>query len=99
MGLLPALLGLLPGCTSEAEEFAHRRADAICAWHARCDTLEMAGFTSPEACATALYEAADNTSGACEDYDAGAADACVAAWTDADCDAQVDLSACEGVCG
>lgn len=93
-------LGALGACA--VDDFVTARGEAVCARHARCGTLDDAGFESEVACRAAMEDAAaDQAAGGelgCAGFDAGAADACVAAWSEAACDAAPDLSACEAVC-
>lgn len=97
------MLLILLGCASpDGSAFAGDRAEAICAWHARCGTLEAAGFTDEADCVDALNAAAaqmgrDNRLG-CDGYDPEAAEACLAVWEQAECGAPLDLGPCEAVC-
>lgn len=96
-----ALLLLLAGC--RGRDFAEDRAGALCERHARCETLEAAGFATRAECQAALDDAirAANRSGEldCPDYDADAAEACVAVYEETECGEELELGACEGVCG
>lgn len=82
--------------------FLDARAEAMCARHARCDTLEVAGFADERACVDALLGAAERARGAgqddCPGYDAAAADACLATWADTPCEEVPDLRVCDAVC-
>jgi hypothetical protein len=94
------LVILLVGCTP-ALDFAYERADAVCAWHERCGTLEAAGFTDESDCKAGLHAAVKeaNVRGEldCPDYDQGAAEACVRAWEEVECGEQVEAD-CDGIC-
>jgi hypothetical protein len=83
-------------------DFPADRADAICARHARCDTLEIAGFVSEEACRDALHDAVSALRAryglSCETWDADAAAACLAAY-EGSCETAPDLDPCTTVCG
>lgn len=95
------VLFLLVGCAGRA--FADRHADAVCAWRARCETLEVAGFESEEACRSASREsvAEQDARGelGCDAYDETAATKCLAAYEEAKCGEEVDVGECAGVCG
>lgn len=97
------LLGLLACAGEDPLPFAYARAEAICAWHARCDTLAAAGFAGEDACREALETAADQMDRqgelGCAAWDAEAADACLAVWEEAACDVPLDLTPCAAVCG
>lgn len=93
---------LLLGCRPpEVEAFLDDRAAAICARHARCETLAAAGYADEETCLTTIAQAdgalADAGTLGCDGFDAAAAEACLAAW-DVDCAEVPDLSVCEKVC-
>ncbi len=94
-----ALLALI-GCAGRA--FADRHADAVCAWRARCETLEVAGFASEEECQTASQESVARRDAkgelACEGYDAVAAEKCLAVYADVQCGEAPNLGGCAGVC-
>lgn len=94
------LIALL-GCGSAVDGFLVDRDLAICGRHARCESLEAAGYTDEAECLDTLAastEAAhgENTLG-CGTFDAAAADACLAAY-DAACDVVPDLTECDAVC-
>ena len=95
-------VALLLACASDVREYADARADAICAWHTRCDTLRAAGFADEAECSEALHDAAGKLDRGgelgCEGFDADAAASCLDAWATAACDAPVDLTACDAVC-
>jgi len=94
------LIALLLGCSQVDPEFAGERANALCAWHARCDTLEIAGWTSEDACRADLRAAAELLDpGTCERWSPTAAEACLAAYAEATCDTPPDLEPCLAVCG
>lgn len=94
------LIILLLGCAAVDPDFAGDRANAICAWHARCDGLEIAGFDTEDACRAALREAADTLDpSTCAHWDEAAAAACLEAYATTACDVPPDLSACLAVCG
>lgn len=95
------LLAALAACDGVGD-FLQARAEAVCARHARCGTLDAAGFADEAACLEALEAANRRASLAgqadCDRYDADAADSCLAAWADTPCDEPVDLAACDAVC-
>lgn len=95
-------LGLLLACASDGEEFARAQADALCAWHERCDSLEVGGWSDLASCEEQLQHAVElraaNGELGCEGYDAAAADACLAVYAEVACDAIPDLAVCEEVC-
>lgn len=97
---LPAVA--LPGCRGPAADFMDARAEAICARHARCETLEVAGFDDEAACVEDLLAAADRARDAgqddCPGYDDAAADGCVDELERAPCDDAPDLRVCDAVC-
>ena len=93
----------LAGCTAaEVRAFAQERAEAVCAWHTRCETLDDAGFTDEAECNSRLSDSVDaldrNGELGCDGFDPTAADACVAVWRDAACDTVPDVSVCDTVC-
>lgn len=93
---------LLAACGGPAADFRDARAAAICGWHARCDTLAVAGFETRDACEEAYLDAADalrrDGQADCPGFDDAAAAACLAVWEEAACGEILDLSACDGVC-
>lgn len=97
------LIWALFACAApDATAFAHARAGAICAWHARCGTLEAAGFPSEGACQEALIAAADALGEegglACDGHDPRAEAACLATWEHTRCGEPLDLQPCEALC-
>lgn len=90
-------------CASDVRAFAEERAVAICAWHARCETLAEAGFADEATCVAELQHAAAVADRAselgCPSFDPEAADTCLAVWAEASCDTPVDVSVCDEVCG
>ena len=76
------MIWLVLGCSEVDPDFALARADAICARHARCGTLETAGFASEEACVEALESAAAALRRQygldCDRWSGGAAQRCLA---------------------
>jgi hypothetical protein len=95
-----ALLLLLACGRDPLQNFGDARIEAVCAFYERCGTLEVAGYLSADDCRTELAGAQRDagTDLGCQDFSQGSADACVAAWDDADCEAPPDLSVCEDVC-
>lgn len=97
-----SLFLLIAGCNAAARAFSEDRAEAVCAWHARCDTLDDAGFTDQDECTSRLLDSVDALDQGgeleCPGFDAAKADACVAVWTDAACDVPPDVSVCDEVC-
>lgn len=96
---LVALLGCL---APEVSAFLDDRAAAICARHARCDTLADAGYADEADCvatiATSDGAAHDEGALACDPFHEDAVPACLAAW-DTPCDVPPDLTPCDEVCG
>lgn len=80
--------------------FTDSRIEALCGFYERCDTLMVAGYKTATDCRTQLAVAAKSSSAdmLCEDFSQGQADACVAAWEEADCETPPDLAVCEDVC-
>ena len=80
--------------------FTDDRITAVCGWYDRCGTFESAGYADIGACRSDLAAAAkaDAAFMNCDDFSQADADACIAAWDDADCATPPDLSACESVC-
>ena len=91
----------LVGCGAGLE-FAESQAEAACAWHARCETLELAGFADEAECLERLEDAVAKRQEAgelqCDSYDASAADACLAVYAETACDVVPDFTICEDVC-
>lgn len=96
------LLLLLACRDATLEDFLQARAEATCARHARCGTLELSGYGTEEGCVNFLEEAIDALRKRgqldCPSYDADAADACIAVIEDTPCDEAPDLSVCDMVC-
>jgi hypothetical protein len=93
---------LLAGCRDpELDSFLDDRNAAICARHARCDTLEAAGYADESDCRGALEDsteqAREDRELQCSDFDAEAADTCLAAY-EGSCDEPPDLTVCDTVC-
>ncbi len=86
----------------DVSAFLDAREGAICARHARCDTLTAAGFADEAACLDALSAAARALAAdgalACPAFNPDAADACLAAWSEPPCDEAPDVSGCDAVC-
>jgi hypothetical protein len=89
-------------CSPAVRDFAEARADAICRWHERCDTLEVAGYADYSECSAALREGVANAYRRgelqCAEFDEGQADRCLAVWSSTPCGTEVDLTPCESVC-
>jgi hypothetical protein len=91
----------LAGCGGELADFVRARAEATCAWEARCELLEGAGFADEEECVAAIVKASGQVGldrGSCGALDDEAAAACVDAWAAAGCEAPVDNEVCLDVC-
>lgn len=96
---LVLLVAGLGGCGGPVREFVQARAEALCAWEARCDHLGV--FPDEAACVEGVADASRSlglTDGSCSAFDAEAAQACLDAYTAATCEAPVDNAACAEVC-
>jgi hypothetical protein len=94
---------VLAGCLApRVQDFVDARTDALCARHERCGTLAENAWSTVEDCRSALDRSAvaREASGqdGCGDFDAAAAQDCLAAIEAASCDTSVDVSACDIVC-
>lgn len=89
----------LGGCGGPVRDFVTARAEAVCAWEARCERL--GAFPDEASCVEALEDSSralglDDRS--CASFDAEAAQACLDAYAAATCEEPVDNEACTRVC-
>ncbi len=93
--------GLYAGCAAApTDDFNSARIEALCGFYDRCGTLTDAGYANLANCRTDLAAASKASASemTCDSFSQSDADACVAAWMNADCTTPPDLTVCEGVC-